>query len=83
MSGEQYMAMKRRTFLGAIAASSTAAALSDEVLEAQAPAKAKPMKITLLGTGTPAPSLDRQSSGYLFEVGTDLIAMDHGPGHRA
>ena len=42
------------------------------------------MKITLLGTGTPAPSLARQSSGYLFEVGDNLIVMDHGPGahHR-
>ena len=42
------------------------------------------MKITLLGTGTPAPSLKRQGSGYLFEVGGDLIVMDHGPGahHR-
>lgn len=42
------------------------------------------MKITLLGTGTPAPSLTRQSSGYLLEVGDDLIVMDHGPGshHR-
>jgi ribonuclease Z len=42
------------------------------------------MKITLLGTGTPAPSLARQSSGYLIEVGGDLIVMDHGPGahHR-
>ena len=42
------------------------------------------MKITLLGTGTPAPTLERQSSGYLFEVGEDLIVMDHGPGahHR-
>jgi ribonuclease BN (tRNA processing enzyme) len=42
------------------------------------------LKITLLGTGTPAPSLARQSSGYLFEVGDDLIVMDHGPGahHR-
>lgn len=42
------------------------------------------MKITLLGTGTPAPSLARQSSGYLLEVGDDLIVMDHGPGahHR-
>ena len=42
------------------------------------------MKITLLGTGTPAPSLTRQSSGYLIEVGDDLIVMDHGPGahHR-
>ena len=38
------------------------------------------MKITLLGTGTPAPSLTRQSSGYLLEVGDDLIVMDHGPG---
>jgi ribonuclease BN (tRNA processing enzyme) len=42
------------------------------------------MKITLLGTGTPAPSLVRQSAGYLIEVGGDLIVMDHGPGahHR-
>jgi ribonuclease BN (tRNA processing enzyme) len=42
------------------------------------------MKITLLGTGTPAPSLARQSAGYLFEVGSDLIVIDHGPGahHR-
>lgn len=38
------------------------------------------MRITLLGTGTPAPSLTRQSSGYLFEVGGDVIVMDHGPG---
>jgi len=42
------------------------------------------MKITLLGTGTPAPSLTRQSSGYLIEIGDDVIIMDHGPGaqHR-
>ena len=42
------------------------------------------MKITLLGTGTPAPSLTRQSSGYLIEIGNDMIVMDHGPGaqHR-
>jgi len=38
------------------------------------------MKITLLGTGTPAPSLTRQSSGYLIEIGDDVIVMDHGPG---
>ncbi len=44
----------------------------------------RPLSITLLGTGTPAPSLTRQSSGYLIEVGTDLIVWDHGPGahHR-
>jgi ribonuclease Z len=42
------------------------------------------MKITLLGTGTPAPSLVRQSAGYLFDLGADLLVMDHGPGahHR-
>jgi ribonuclease BN (tRNA processing enzyme) len=42
------------------------------------------MKIILLGTGTPAPSLKRQSSGYLVEAGGDLIVLDHGPGahHR-
>ncbi|MCP5150777.1 MAG: MBL fold metallo-hydrolase [Ectothiorhodospiraceae bacterium] len=42
------------------------------------------MKITLLGTGTPAPSLTRQSSSYLVEVGEDVIVLDHGPGaqHR-
>jgi ribonuclease Z len=42
------------------------------------------MKITLLGTGTPVPSLERQGSGYLIEVGNDLVVMDHGPGahHR-
>ena len=38
------------------------------------------MRITLLGTGTPAPSLERQSSGYLIEVGDDVIVLDHGPG---
>ena len=42
------------------------------------------MKLTLLGTGTPAPSLTRQSSGYLVEIGDDVIVLDHGPGamHR-
>jgi ribonuclease BN (tRNA processing enzyme) len=42
------------------------------------------MKITLLGTGNPAPSLKRQSSGYMVEIGDDVIVFDHGPGahHR-
>jgi len=42
------------------------------------------MKITLLGTGTPAPSLIRQSSGYLIDVAGDVLVFDHGPGahHR-
>jgi len=76
--------MKRRIFLGTVAASSAAAVLNEGTLNARVPAKAKPTKITLLGTGTPSPSLDRQSSGYLVAVGDDVIVMDHGPGahHR-
>src|SRR5678816_4705457 len=76
--------MKRRTFLGAVAASSAAAVLPDQPVGASVPAPPKPTTITLLGTGTPAPSLERQGSGYLIEVGDDLIVMDHGPGahHR-
>jgi ribonuclease BN (tRNA processing enzyme) len=38
------------------------------------------MKITLLGTGTPIPSLTRASSSYLIEAGRDVILLDHGPG---
>ncbi len=38
------------------------------------------MRLTLLGTGTPAPSLERQSSGYLVEVAGDTLVFDHGPG---
>lgn len=38
------------------------------------------MKITLLGAGTPAPSLKRQCSGNLVEIGRDVILFDHGPG---
>jgi ribonuclease BN (tRNA processing enzyme) len=42
------------------------------------------MRILLLGTGTPNPSLRRMGSGYLVTVGQDVILFDHGPGafHR-
>lgn len=42
------------------------------------------MKITLLGTGNPAPSLKRMGPGYMVSVGGDVIVFDHGPGshHR-
>src|SRR5215470_17040641 len=70
--------MERRTFLGALAASSAAAGLPDVAFAARERAPAKPTTITLLGTGTPTPSLERQGSGYLIEVGDDLIVMDHG-----
>ncbi len=38
------------------------------------------MQLTLLGTGTPAPSLNRASSSYLLDVGEDVILFDCGPG---
>jgi ribonuclease Z len=42
------------------------------------------MRIRLLGTGTPTPSLERMSSGYLVETGSRKILFDFGPGayHR-
>jgi ribonuclease BN (tRNA processing enzyme) len=33
------------------------------------------MKITLLGTGNPQPSLKRMGSGYIVEVGDDVIVI--------
>ncbi len=72
--------MKRRSFIGTLAASSVAPKVLAGPHRAKQGREAAAMKITLLGTGTPAPSLVRQSSGFLFEVGDDLIVMDHGPG---
>jgi ribonuclease Z len=42
------------------------------------------MRIHLLGTGTPTPSLKRMCSGYVVETGDDVILFDHGFGahHR-
>jgi ribonuclease Z len=42
------------------------------------------MKIKLLGTGTPTPSLTRMGSSHLIQIGDDVILLDHGPGahHR-
>jgi ribonuclease BN (tRNA processing enzyme) len=42
------------------------------------------MKIRLLGTGTPTPSLKRMSSGYMVTMGDDTLLFDHGTGahHR-
>lgn len=41
-------------------------------------------RFTMLGTGTPSPSLARQSSGYILETGNATIVIDHGGGahHR-
>lgn len=42
------------------------------------------MRIRLLGTGTPTPSLRRMCSGYVAQTGNDTIVFDHGFGahHR-
>jgi len=42
------------------------------------------VRIRLLGTGTPTPSLSRMCSGYVVEIGNDVIVFDHGFGahHR-
>ena len=78
--------MDRREFIATVAATPVAAAsaAAAEQTTGAAARVSRPLSITLLGTGTPAPSLTRQSSGYLIEVGTDLIVWDHGPGahHR-
>lgn len=73
--------MKRRDFIAALAAApAVPTAASGQQRASDSPPPVKPLTITLLGTGTPAPSLARQSSGYLIEVGADLIVWDHGPG---
>jgi ribonuclease Z len=42
------------------------------------------VRIRLLGTGTPTPSLTRMCSGYVVEIGKDVLVFDHGFGahHR-
>ncbi len=42
------------------------------------------MRLRLLGTGTPTPSLKRMCSGYVVETGDDVLVFDHGFGvhHR-
>jgi ribonuclease Z len=75
--------MKRRDFIAALAAAPAVPAAESgqqRPSDSPPPPPVKPLTITLLGTGTPAPSLARQSSGYLIEVGADLIVWDHGPG---
>ena len=79
------VAVERREFIAMLASTPAVSISSAADAQAATPAAApKPLSITLLGTGTPSPSLDRQSSGYLIEVGHDVIVWDHGPGahHR-
>lgn len=71
--------MKRRSFIGKVAASGAATAVLGQTATASPQEPRKPTTVTLLGTGTPAPSLKRAGSGYLVEVGDERIIMDHGP----
>ena len=41
------------------------------------------MNITLLGTGSPVPMANRASSGYLIEIGDEILVFDHGAGAHA
>ncbi len=41
------------------------------------------MRLTLLGTGTPAPSARRAASGYVVEAAGETFVFDHGPGAHA
>ncbi len=49
-----------------------------------ATARGAEMRVRLLGTGTPTPSMRRMCSGYVVETGDDVIVFDHGFGahHR-
>ena len=38
------------------------------------------MKLTLLGTGSPVPMANRASSGYVVEIGDEILVFDHGQG---
>src|SRR5262245_58749806 len=76
--------MERREFIAMLASTPAASIAGGGAHDQAAPASPRPLSVTLLGAGTPSPSLTRQSSGYLIEAGRDVIVWDHGPGahHR-
>jgi ribonuclease BN (tRNA processing enzyme) len=77
--------VKRRDFIAVLAASSAVPVDAGAAGQPAPPAAAaRPLTLTILGSGTPSPSLERQSSGYLIETGSDVVVWDHGPGahHR-
>ena len=71
----------RRSFLVGGACAGAVAAVDARATPA---GPAAPMRIRLLGTGTPTPSLKRASAGHLVEVGDRKVLFDFGPGayHR-
>jgi hypothetical protein len=74
------VAVERREFIAMLASTPGVSIPSAADAQGATAAAPKPLSITLLGTGTPSPSLERQSSGYLIEAGHDVIVWDHGPG---
>jgi hypothetical protein len=74
----------RRDFIATLTSAPALATFTADEQPSRSPGSKKPVSVTLLGTGTPAPSLTPQSSGYLIEVGDEIIVWDHGPGahHR-
>ncbi len=67
----------RRRF---ITAGACAGSLAAARITPAAAANGAEMRIRLLGTGSPTPSLKRASSGYLVEIGARKVLFDLGPG---
>ena len=73
--------MERREFIAMLASTPAVTVPGAADDQAAAPAAApKPLSITLLGTGTPSPSLDRQSSGRRREHALERVACYAGAG---
>lgn len=82
MTAESNGFSRRRFIKGAgvvagLATSSVGATAAGQTPQVSSTGK---VKIILLGTGSPSPSLKRQSSGYLVHVGDEVILLDHGTG---
>lgn len=74
--------LTRRGALLAAPVVACAIASSQPTASAQGNADAPPMKITILGSGAPAPSLTRKSAGYMIEIGSEVILLEGGPGSQ-
>src|SRR5260370_6197323 len=59
---------------------SRAAAIIGLLLAAFAAAPAQPITVTLLGTGTPIPNIERFGPSTLVEAGTETLLIDCGRG---
>src|SRR5260370_25643033 len=69
-----------RRLAGAMSIMSRAAAIIGLLLAAFAAAPAQPITVTLLGTGTPIPNVERFGPSTLVEAGTEKLLIDCGRG---